>query len=370
MFANPLPYFASLIDPRRATKLKLHSLHDILFIVLNAVLSGVEDWAGIETWARIKEDWLRQFILLPNGIPAHDTISDVMGRINPKEFAACFTAWMQNCLPSLAGKHIAIDGKTLRGSARDGQDAAHVVSAFVTCCRWVFMQQAVDGKSNEITAIPEILRFLDMRGATITIDAMGCQKSIAAEIFAAKADYALALKENHPTLYAEVKYRLDTADKAAMVEEHETVDTGHGRIEIRRYVIVDQITDLPHKEDWKGIKAIGMAESTRVVKGKITTDQRYFILSFADLHRFATVVRDHWGIENSQHHVLDVQFNEDRNRTRKDHSDINLAVIRRMCMNILRRNLEDKRTMRSRKLHASHNDRYRAELLFGAENIS
>jgi predicted transposase YbfD/YdcC len=363
MFANPLPYFASLSDPRRPGKNKLHCLNDIFFIVLNAVLSGVEDWAGMETWAKIKIDWLRKFIPLRNGIPAHDTISDVIGRINPKEFNVCFTAWMRDSLPSLVGKHLAIDGKTLRGSARDGEKAVHIVSAFVSCARWVLTQQAIAEKSNEITAIPDILRFINIRGATITIDAMGCQKSIVKQIVDGGADYVLALKGNQRKIYAESKRRLDAADVDGGPAVHETVDTGHGRIEIRRYMIIDQIDDLPQKKAWSGLKAIGMAECARMVKGVRTMERRYFFLSFVDLERFAATVRDHWSIEASQHCVLDVQFHEDQNRARKNHSATNLALIRRMSLNLLRRNVNDRRSIRGRKIHAAHDDAYRAELL-------
>jgi predicted transposase YbfD/YdcC len=369
MLANPLPHFASLSDPRRHTKNKLHSLSDILFIVLNAVISGVEDWASMETWAKIKQGWLRQFIPLRNGIPSHDTISDVIGRINPKEFTACFTAWMRGALPSLAGKHIAIDGKTIRGSARDGKDSEHIVSAFVSCARWVLTQKAIEEKSNEITAIPDILRLLDIRGATITIDAMGCQKSIVTQIVGSGADYVLALKDNHPTFCAEVKRRLDEAYERDDVKEHETVDTGHGRIEIRKYIILDQIDDLPQKDDWSGIKAIGMAECLRIVKGKRSVERRYFIISFADLQRFAKTIRDHWTIETSQHWVLDVQFHEDQNRAHKNHSAANLALIRRISLNLLRQNVKDKRSIRSRKLHAAHDDLYRTELILGGAEV-
>jgi len=363
MFADPLPYFASLSDPRRAGKNKLHSLNDIFFIVLNAVISGVEDWAGMETWAKIKANWLKQFIPLRNGIPSHDTMSDVMGRINPKEFNACFTAWMRGSLPSLVGKHIAIDGKTLRGSARDGENAVHIVSAFVSCARWVLTQQAIAEKSNEISAIPDILSFINIRGATITIDAMGCQKNIVKQIVDGGADYVLALKGNQQTMYAEAKRRLDAADVIGGPAEHETVDTGHGRMEIRRYMIMDTIDDLAQKDVWNGLKAIGMAECTRIIKGVKTTERRYFLLSFVDLQRFAATIRDHWSIEASQHCVLDVQFHEDQNRARKNHSATNLAFIRRMSLNLLRRNVNDKRSIRGRKLHAAYDDAYRTELL-------
>ena len=227
---DPRPYFADLPDPRRETRNKLHNLQDILMIVLCAVLSGVEDWVGMADFAEEKEDWLRGFLELSNGIPSHDTLSDVLGRIDPVAFRAAFTAWATVALPGLADEQICVDGKAVRGSRYGANPAVHLVSAFAGRARWVLGQQAVAEKSNEITAIPNVLGLLDLRGAVVSIDAMGCQKAIAQTLVDAGADYVLALKDNHPTLCADVQLWLDTEVAGGRLAVLETVEKDHGRI--------------------------------------------------------------------------------------------------------------------------------------------
>jgi predicted transposase YbfD/YdcC len=362
---DPRPYFASLPDPRRETRNKLHKLHDILMMVLCAVLSGVEDWVGMEAFAEEKETWLRGFLDLPNGIPSHDTLSDVLGRIDPVAFRAAFTAWATAALPGLAGEQVCVDGKTVRGS-RDGENpAVHLVSAFAGQARWVLAQQAIAEKSNEITAIPDLLTLLDLHGAVVSIDAMGCQKAIAQTIIDGGADYVLALKDNHPTLCEEVQFWLDTEVACGRLPVQETVEKDHGRVEIRRYALSDHIDWLDAKPDWAGLQAVGRVESTRVIGDQVSTECRYFLCSFPDRDRFATAVRGHWGIENQQHWVLDVQFGEDACRTRNDHSAANLALIRRVALNMLRHNGLPRDSIRRRKLRAALNDDYRLRLLLG-----
>lgn len=364
MLPDPRPYFAELPDPRRDTKNKLHPLNEIVMIVLCAVLSGVEDWVGMEDFAEAKEAWLRDFLQLPNGIPSHDTLSDVMGRIDPQAFATAFHRWVQAALPSLSGEHVCLDGKTLRGS-RDGERAVHLMSAFATRARWVLAQQAVANKANEITVIPDLLAMLDLQGAVVSIDAMGCQKAIARQIVAAGADYVLALKDNHPTLHDDVQVYLDTAVGQGRLPVHETVDKDHGRIEIRRYVLSDALEWLEQTPDWAGLTAVGRVESIRHLGDHVTTDCRYYLCSLSRLPDFAAAVRGHWGIENGEHWVLDVQFGEDAHRTRKDHSAANLGLIRRLALNLLRRHPSDKNSLRRRQRQALFNDDYRTSLLFG-----
>lgn len=364
MLPDPRPYFAELADPRRATKNKLHPLQDILMIVFCAVLSGIEDWVGMETFAREKEAWLRQFLELPNGIPSHDTLSDVMGRLGPGVFAEAFLRWAQSALPGLAGEQVCLDGKALRGS-RSADGAVHLLSAYAAKARLVLAQQAVDGKSNEITAIPLVLDLLDLQGAVVSIDAMGCQKAIAEKLNQGGADYVLALKDNHPQLREDVGLWLDTEAGKGALAVHDTLDKDHGRIEIRRYVLSDDLTWLRPKQDWTGLQAVGRVESTRIIGGQITTEHRYYLSSLTSLERFADVVRRHWAIENGQHWVLDVQFGEDANRARKDHSAENLALVRRMALNVIRHNGPSKDSLRIRKLRASLNDDYRFDLIFG-----
>lgn len=240
MLANPMPYFEDLKDPRRETKNKLHKLSDIVMIVLCAVLSDIEDWVGMEEFAEEKEAWLRGFLALPNGLPSHDTLSDVLGRIDRQAFQEAFLRWVQAALPSLSGEQICLDGKTLRGS-RVGDKAVHLLSAYAARARWVLTQQAVGEKTNEITAIPDLLSMLDIAGAVVSIDAMGCQKHIAGTIVDAQADYLLALKDNHKGLCEDVRLWLETETAVGRLQVLETVDKGHGRIEIRRYCLSAQI---------------------------------------------------------------------------------------------------------------------------------
>ena len=362
---DPRPYFADLPDPRRETRNKLHQLHDILMIVLCAVLSGVEDWVGMEAFAEEKETWLRGFLALPNGIPSHDTLSDVLGRIDPAAFKTAFTAWATAALPGLVGEQVCVDGKVVRGSRDGANGAVHLVSAFAGRARWVLAQQAVAAKSNEITAIPELLALLDLEGAVVSIDAMGCQKTIARHLVEAGADYVLALKDNHPTLGEEVQLWLDTEVARGRLTVTETVEKDHGRIEIRRYALSSQIDWLNAKPEWPGLQAVGRVESTRCIGDNISTECRYFLCSFPEQDRFAATVRGHWAIENTQHWVLDVQFGEDACRTRHDHSPENLALIRRMALNVLRHNGPPRDSIRHRKLRAALNDDYRLRLLLG-----
>lgn len=366
MLPDPRPYFADLSDPRRETRNKLHKLNDIIMIVFCAVLSGIEDWVGIEEFAEQKEVWFRGFLELPNGIPSHDTLSDVFGRLKPDAFAEAFLRWVQVALPSLAGEQVCLDGKTLRGS-RTGKNAVHLLSAYAAKARLVLMQQAVADKTNEITAIPELLSLLELKGALVSIDAMGCQKTIAEQIVQAGADYLLALKDNHPHLSEDVRLWLDTAAARGQLLPEETVEKEHGRLEIRRYVLSDAIDWLPQKPEWAGLQAVGRVESTRLVGDKTTTDSRYYLCSFTDQARFTDAVRGHWGIENGQHWVLDVQFCEDANQTRQAASAENLALVRRMALNVIRHNDPSKDSLRRRKLRASLNDDYRARLIFGPQ---
>lgn len=364
MLPDPRPYFADLPDPRRETKNKLHPLSDIVMIVLSAVLSGVEDWVGMEDFAQEKEAWLRGFLTLPNGIPSHDTLSDVFGRIERGAFAQAFNRWVEAGLPSLAGEQVCLDGKRLCGS-REGEQAVHLMSAFAARARLVLAQQAVADKSNEITAIPDLLGMLELTGAVVTIDAMGCQKAIAREIIDAGADYVLALKDNHPTLREEVQLHLDCEIAQGRLAVQQTVEKDHGRIETRRYALSTQLEWLEDKPQWAGLAALGRVESIRQIGEKTSTEYRYYLCSVTELEHFAEAVRGHWGIENRQHWILDVQFGEDANRARKNHSAANLALVRRTALNLLQQHTSAKQSVRRGKLRALLSDEYRSKLLFG-----
>jgi predicted transposase YbfD/YdcC len=353
-----------MTDPRLDTHSKRYKLGDILFIVIGAVLSGADDWVAVVDFAQYNIAWFRQYLELPNGIPSHDTIGLLMSRLDPKDFASGFNRWIETEMPSLAGEHIAIDGKTLRGST-DGLNAVHMMSAFASSAGVVLAPQACDGKSNEITAIPSMLDLLDIHGAIITIDAMGCQREIAKKIIEGGGDYILSLKMNQPTLYEAVQKHLDAHDEAGSLPEHETIDKSHGRCTIRRCIFTDKVDWLEQKADWPGLASVGMIESLRDIKGKVSAEKRYFISSITDACRFEELVRRHWAIENTEHWILDVQFGEDQNRARKDHSAENFAVVRRIALNILRRNTDDKLSIKRRRNRASQDDAYRTKLLFG-----
>lgn len=365
MLPEPRPYFADLPDPRRETRNKLHPLPDIVMIVLCAVLSGIEDWVGMEDFANEKETWLRGFLALPQGIPSHDTLSDVMGRIQPQAFTEAFQRWVQAALPSLSGEQGCLDGKTVRGS-RQAARAVHLMSAFATHARWVLAPQAVPDKANEITAIPDLLAMLELNGAVVSSDAMGGQKTIARPLVEAGADDVLALKDNHPSHHDDVRLYLDTEMAKARLPVHQTVEKDHGRIEIRRYAVGEALDWLPQKPAWPGLSAVGRVESIGQRGDKTTIDCRYYVCSFTNLTHFAETVRGHGGIENREPWVLDVQFGEDANRTRKHHAAANLGFIRRVARNLLRRHSAAKDSLRRRQRRACLNDDYRACLLFGA----
>jgi predicted transposase YbfD/YdcC len=369
MLANPQTYFADLPDPRRQTRNKLHKLEDIVMITLCAILCGFEDWVSIEDFGCENEQWLKGFLELPAGIPSHDTLSDVMGRIDRQAFALAFGRWMQQELPALQGRQVALDGKTVRGS-RDGERApVHLMSAFATQARLVLGVKAVADKSNEITAIPELLAQLELAGAVVTIDAMGCQKSVAQAIVNRQADYVLALKDNQPTLHEDIATWLDHCDARGDVRQVESIDKDHGRLERRRVVVSTELDWLEAKPEWAGLKAVAMVESTREAAGKSTlkasVQRRYYLCSISEPARIAQVIREHWSIENQQHWVLDVQFGEDRHRARKEHSAANLALIRRAALNLLRDNDSSTVSIRRRKMRCGTNHDYRHQILFG-----
>jgi predicted transposase YbfD/YdcC len=335
------------------------------------VLCGADSWIQIEAFGRAKEEWLRKFLELPHGIPSHDTFGRVFCLLRPEEFRQCFLNWIQAVAEITQGNVIAIDGKTLRRSydRQDGREAIHMVSAWSSQNHLVLGQIKTDEKSNEITAIPKLLKMLDVRGCIVTLDAMGTQKEIAKKIIAGGGDYVLGLKGNHETLHEEVKLFLDDALKQDFQEVestyYETVDKGHGRLEVRRYWLVRDVDWLEDKDLWKGLNSLGLVEAQRTLNGKTSTERRYYLSSLqGSAQEFAEAVRGHWGIENSLHWVLDVVFREDESRVRKGYASENLAMLRHMALNLLKQNKTSKNSIKGKRLTAGWNNDFLAEVLF------
>jgi predicted transposase YbfD/YdcC len=326
----------------------------------------------MELFGETKYEWLKQFLELPNGIPSHDTFGRVFSIISPVEFQRSFLNWVQVISKSIEKEVVAIDGKTSRRSydKSKGKDAIHMVSAWATANRVVLGQVKTEDKSNEITAIPELLDVLALKGCIVTIDAMGCQKNIASGIIDKEADYLLALKGNQETLHKDIKLFFqdckETNFKDTKHDFQETIEGDHGRIETRRCWAVSDIEWLEGKADWKGIKSIVMIESEREIGEKITSETRYYISSLIDNARlFSDSVRKHWGIENSLNWVLDVAFREDECRIRKGYAAENFAVLRHIALNLVREEKSIKRGVKGKRLKAGWDNDYLSKIIFG-----
>jgi predicted transposase YbfD/YdcC len=366
-------HFDRLRDPRIATDNKRHKLLDIVVITILAVLSGAEGWTDIFGWADANKTWLATFLALPNGLPSRDCVRRVVSRIDPDEFQECFGSWMAAVCEATDGEIIAIDGKTLRRSfdRRSGKRALHMVSAWATKNHLLLGQQSVDQKSNEITAIPKLLELLDLTGAIVTIDAMGCQKEIARKIRDGGGHFVLALKGNQSQIHEGVQetFADHLEDDFARVacRQHQTKERSHGRTEERYYYQMKVPAELPGREEWVGLRTIGLVVNVTERAGKTTDEVRYYLSSLPlGVRRFAEAVRSHWRVENSLHWTLDVTFDEDHSRVSKDHGAENLATLRRMALSILKRHPRDKRSVRQRRLRAGWNRSYLLEIL--AEN--
>jgi predicted transposase YbfD/YdcC len=350
MFEGFIEHFSILPDPR-VDRTKKHNLIDILFIGVSTTICGGEGFTDMEDFATAKEDWLRKYLELPGGIPSHDTFRRVFSVIDPDAFQTCFARWTQTLHEATNGEVIALDGKTIRHSfdTASGQPALHIVSAWASENGLALGHVKVDDKSNEITALPKLLEMLDIKGRTVTMDAMGCQKELAEQIVDKGGDYVLCVKGNQGSLHEDVAWFFDECEDFKDVEHtyYESVEKDHGRIEIRKcWAVEGEAKWLGFGEEWKGLRSIAALRAERIIRGVSSKETRYYISSLpGEAQKIASAVREHWAIENSLHYVLDVTLNEDMSRVRKDNAPENLATLRRIAVNMVKK---DKTPMKGR----------------------
>lgn len=362
--------FSTLEDPR-VERTKKHSMADILVISICGFICGIDNWVELEEFGHIKKAWFEEFLELPNGIPSHDTFGRFYAALDPVEFSRCFTRWVQSIAEATEGEVIAVDGKTLRRSFdRASKKAAiHMVSAWASKTGLVLGQVKTDEESNEIPAIPKLLELLRLEGCIVTVDAIGAQKEVVKAIVDKGAHYVISLKKNQPTLHAAVEsYFAEARADRFQFTKHaytETLEKEHGRIETRKYWLTNQLGAFREREGWVGLTSIGMVESTRDVDGKVSTESRYFISSLEgdNAETFARAVRGHWTVENNLHWVLDVAFDEDHSRVRKDNAPENMAMLRHAALNLLKADTSTKVGIKTRRKMAGWSNEYLAHLL-------
>ena len=373
-----IQHFQDLPDPR-VNRTKDHDLIDLLVIAVCTLLCAGESFNDMEDFGHAKQDWFKTFLTLRNGIPSHDTFNRLFAALDPKAFLDCFLRWTQSLRQAVPQEIVALDGKALRRALNADQSIKYVVSAWAESNGLVLGQLKVADKSNEITALPELLRVLELSGCIVTVDAMGTQKKIAKEIIEADAHYVLALKGNHETVHAEVKTFLDEtvaqpakprpvgaklSKAAANLAVLQTLEKDHGRLETRRYYQSAELDWFADRAKWEGLQSVGMVEAIREIGSQRTVERRYYLTSLPlGVETFARAVRGHWGVENKLHWVLDVCFREDQSRARAGYAAENLATLRRLALNLLKREKTKKRGIKGKQLNASWNHAYLLRLL-------
>lgn len=373
--ASLVKHFEGLADPRTGNA-KAHNFLEILIIAILAVICGADGWSDVELFGKTKKAWLKTFLKLPKGIPSHDTFGRVFAKIKPEEFQKRFIEWVQAVEKLTAGQVIAVDGKKLRRSydQEAGKAAIYMVSAWATQNQLVLGQTKVAEKSNEITAIPELLRLLDISGCIVTIDAIGTQTEIAETIIAGGGDYLLAVKENQGHLFEDVQYLFEALDaaqgmKSTPYQYAKSVNKGHGRIETRECWATDReehLSLLRKRQQWKGLKSVVRIVSQRQIGDSLKVQTRYFIASLpAEAKTILKTKRSHWKIENQLHWILDIAFREDESRVRQDHAAENLAVLRHMALNLLKNEKTAKGGIRAKRMQAGWNNDYLLTILKG-----
>jgi predicted transposase YbfD/YdcC len=366
-------HFGEMEDPR-IDRRKLHQLLDIMVIAICAAICGADTWEDVETFGKAKKEWFEEFLELPNSIPSHDTFNRVFNRLDPEQFQECFLNWIRAASQIIGGQVIAIDGKVLRRSHDQGigKAAIDMVSAWATTNHLVLGQVKVGEKSNEITAIPQLLKALEISGCIITVDALGCQTEIAAEIINQEADYILALKDNQGQLHEDVKLLFadleESAYQAYTYDYDKTVNKGHGRLEIRECWTISDPEILRHLrgfDRWKKLATVSRIRSQRWLGEEKSCEDRYHISSLTGAKRILSGVRSHWGIENQLHWCLDLAFDEDRCRVRKGNGAENFAILRHIALNLLQQEKTSKRSIQGKRLLAGWDEDYLFKVLSG-----
>ncbi len=356
-----------VISDPRAEKNKQHPLESIIFIAICAVIGGAESWMDLERYGKLKSEWLSKYVNLSRGVPSHDTFGRVFALLDPEEFQESFLEWIQSVWQKTKGRIVAIDGKSLRRShdRSRGKEALHLVHAWASENHMLLGEVKTDAKSNEITAIPELLKLLDLHEAIVTIDAIGTQKEIVGGIVSKGGDYVIALKGNQGVFYEEVKQYWQDRGLRGEADYYQTIEKDHGRLEERHYWSTEDLNWFQDKSEWPGLQSIGCVEAKRTLQGEVCMERRYYLSSLKrDAKELARAVRAHWAIENNLHWVLDVVFREDESRVRIGHAAENFALLRRMALALIKKDKTSKDSLKGKRFSAGLSNEYLERILF------